>query len=240
MGSTSTDSSVNTIGGVTTYEQAQQKSLYGTSGEQTLGKDTFLKLLTTQLQHQDPLNPMDNTQFVAQLSQFSSLEQLTDANKRLDNLAVGISSVGSATMVNLIGKEVRAVGNAFHFDGTVDGKLQTKDLHYKLDSQATSGTLTIYDSAGSVVLSTQIDPTQLAAGDNTFVWNGKNSKGLPCEAGTYTFSVSAVNDKASIGVTTYTQGFVDQIDFSSGAAAPRVDGQTLTVDKIVQILDDKT
>lgn len=225
----STTSNVSSIGGVTSYEEYSNKSLYATPDSQALGKDTFLKLLTTQLQHQDPLNPMDNTQFIAQLSQFSSLEQLTNANDNLQGLAVGMSSVGNATMVNLIGKEVKAYGNGFHFDKG------TEVLNYNTAASAESVNLSIYDGNGNVVFTKSMGAQD--AGDHTFTWDGKNSAGITMPPGDYTFAVSATNGSSSVTTMTYTQGVVDQIDFTSGVAMPRIDGQNITVDKIVQILD---
>lgn len=225
-----TTTSVNQLGGVTSYEEYQRKDLYAASGNGTLGKDTFLKLLTTQLQHQDPLNPMDNSEFVAQLSQFSSLEQLTNANDNLLNMAVGMNSVGNATMVNLIGKEVKAVGDGFSYQKGVP-----ETLNYRTTATAEKVTVNIYDEAGNVVLSKNLG--SLEEGDHTFAWDGKNANGVVMAGGNYTFSVVASNGSTSVETVTYTQGLVDQIDFTSGVAMPRIDGQAVTVDKIVQILD---
>jgi len=225
----STSSNVNTINGVSSYEQYTQKSLYATPDAKSLGQDTFLKLLTTQLQHQDPLNPMDNSEFVAQLSQFSSLEQLTNANDNLQGLAVGMSSVGNATMVNLIGKEVRAVGDGFKKDSN------SETLHFDLGSAAENVTLSIYDADGNVVLQKGLG--SLDEGEASFTWDGKSSSGVPLGNGNYTFAVTATNGSSSVDVTTYTQGLVDQIDFTTGVARPRIDGQNVSVDKIVQIFN---
>lgn len=225
----STTSNVNNINGVTSYESYTQKSLYASQGTQSLGQDTFLKLLTTQLQHQDPLNPMDNSEFVAQLSQFSSLEQLTNANDNLQGLAVGMSSVGNATMVNLIGKEVRAVGNGFTKDSTAE------KLNFNLGTAADNAILSVYDADGNVVLQKSLG--SMDAGDHTFTWDGKNTQGAVQKNGSYTFAVSASNGDSSVNVTTYTQGLVDQIDFTTGVAMPRIDGQNVSADKIVQIFE---
>lgn len=220
---------VGGISGVTTYEQYSKKDLYS-GGTQSLGKDTFLKLLTTQMQHQDPLNPMDNSEFVAQLSQFSSLEQLTNANSNLQGLAVGMSSVGNATMVNLMGKEVKALGNGFGYEKGAE------TLNFHLEGSAESVVVSIYDAEGNLV--NQRSMSNQESGDHTFTWDGKSSAGTQMPAGNYTFSVQAANGSESIQVTTYTQGLVDQIDFTTGTARPRVDGQFITVDKIVQILEE--
>ena len=69
-----------------------------------MGKDEFLKLLTTQLQNQDPMNPLQNHEFVAQLAQFSSLEQLTSANTSLESLYLAMASMNNASMTQLLGQ----------------------------------------------------------------------------------------------------------------------------------------
>lgn len=225
-----TSSDVNSIAGVQSYESMLASSQAPATGSaQSLGQDTFLKLLTTQLQHQDPLNPMDNTEFVAQLSQFSSLEQLTNVNTSLDSMAMGMGSLGSATMVNLIGKEVRAAGNGFEYSGS------DKTLHFDLGSAAQNVTVTIYNDAGSVVR--QVSVGGKTAGENSFTWDGKNTNGVAVPNGNYTFKVSGLNDSNPVPVTTYTQGLVSQLDFINGAAAPKIDGQTVTVDKIVRVIE---
>jgi len=88
--------------------------------KQELGKDDFLRLFTTQLKAQDPLNPMDSTQFTAQLAQFSSLEQLTNINTQLTSLLQFQSSQQNATATGLIGKQVQLTTGAHH---TVTGVL---------------------------------------------------------------------------------------------------------------------
>src|SRR5512141_1710679 len=76
------------------------------TAKNTLGKDDFLKLLTTQMQHQDPLNPMDNTQFVAQLAQYSSVEELQNVGSRLDTLLVAEATTNQLGAASLVGRQV--------------------------------------------------------------------------------------------------------------------------------------
>ena len=83
----------------------------------TLGKDDFLKLFVAQLENQDPLSPMESTEFTAQLAQFSSLEQLTNANQNLEYLLMYQSSMNNAEAVNFIGNTVKASGNSISRNG---------------------------------------------------------------------------------------------------------------------------
>ena len=89
----------------------------GRQAQQSLGKDDFLKLLITQLSNQDPTSPMDNTQFIAQMAQFSSLEQMTNMNQefgKLNNMLVSSQAVGT------IGKTVDVDVGGVKTTGTVD------------------------------------------------------------------------------------------------------------------------
>src|SRR5512143_1369392 len=80
------------------------------AASKAMGKDAFLKLLITQLQHQDPLNPADSTEFTSQLAQFSSLEQLSNVNDNLTTLKLYQASINNAQAVSFIGKDIVAKG----------------------------------------------------------------------------------------------------------------------------------
>ncbi|HMK49488.1 MAG TPA: flagellar hook capping FlgD N-terminal domain-containing protein [Thermodesulfovibrionales bacterium] len=99
----------------------------GTQG--SMGKDQFMQLLVTQLKYQDPLNPMDNTQFATQLAQFSSLEQLTNISTQMDNLLTVQNSLGNTLTASFIGKNV-AYGGDQEGSGTVTGVSYDNDITY--------------------------------------------------------------------------------------------------------------
>lgn len=152
-----------------------------------LGKDDFLKLLVTQLQHQDPLNPADPAEFTAQLSQFSSLEQLFSVN---DNLTRMISSQGELEQISalsLLGRQITVKGGDFSFTG------QPVDLGYHLEENATEVKLHIQDQSGKTLAT--IAAGQLTAGDHTIVWNGTDANGQVLPPGAYRLSVSALKGK---------------------------------------------
>src|SRR6185295_3674273 len=94
---------------------SQLSSLAG--GNQALGKDAFLKLLIAQMKHQDPLKPMDDTAFVAQLAQFSSLEQQASTNKLLELVATQQQGLANNTIVGIVGKNVSVKGDKVIYDG---------------------------------------------------------------------------------------------------------------------------
>ncbi|HVP39530.1 MAG TPA: flagellar hook capping FlgD N-terminal domain-containing protein, partial [Candidatus Saccharimonadales bacterium] len=137
-------------------------TLTGT-GSTTLGKDDFLKLLTAQLQHQDPLQPMDNTAFVAQLAQFSSLEQLQNMNSSLSTDILLNQSVNNSLATGLIGRNIVAKGDQITL--AAGG---TADLSFNL-SAAADAKITVVDSSGKTVAT--LTPGHLGAGDQTVTWN---------------------------------------------------------------------
>jgi flagellar basal-body rod modification protein FlgD len=176
----------------------------------SLDRDAFLKLLTTQLQHQDPLNPADSTEFSAQLAQFSSLEQLTNVNKTLETLNLYQASINNAQAVGFIGKDIVANGKSIEMKSG-----QPVSCDYELPAAAKRVVVTIYDATGSFVR--DYEKTALAAGKQSLTWDGKNRNGNTVADGAYTFEVQAVDQKgAKLDVTTFSKGTVTGVTFEDG------------------------
>ncbi len=174
---------VSAIGGATS-------GLYS-PGSQTLGKDDFLKLLVTQLQNQDPMNPTDSTAFVAQLAQFSSLEQLSNVNDNLKVVQLFDQSINNAQAVNFVGKTVKASGSMFEL-----GSGETHEIQYQLGEDADAVYVSIYNSSGELVKKIEMD--QMTAGSQSVVWDGKDENGGAAPAGSYSFSLQAKNKDGEI------------------------------------------
>ena len=151
-----------------------------------LGMDAFLQLLVTQLQYQDPLSPMDDKEFVAELAQFSSLEQLTEINTGIDKL----SSIGQEQQllgaVNFIGKTIEATGTAVSLS---EGEATA--VTFSLPEDAATCLVNVLDSAGSIVRTVDLGAT--TAGDVEFAWDGKDYDGNVQDDGQYQVSVTATN-----------------------------------------------
>ena len=182
----------------------------------SLGKDDFLKLLLAQLKNQDPLNPADNTEFVAQLAQFSSLEQLTTMNTSLeDTLSFNQSmsaSINNAMMVNLIGSTVTARSEAVVFDGQ-----QSVPLQFELDTDITAGTIEISDGSGAVVRTISVD--EMTMGLQTVVWDGLTNGGVMAGEGAYTYTVTGLDNVLNeVEGTPVTTGTVEGISYRNGVA----------------------
>lgn len=178
--------------------------------------DTFLALLTTQLQNQDPLDPLDSSQFTEQLVQFSSVEQAINANKKLDQLVQLQTSNQLNGAVAYIGQTVEVVAN----------QLLLKDgvgrISYGLDGNAAQTIVNIVDQAGRTVRTVN---GETAAGRHEFEWDGRATNGAPVPDGVYNFTVTAVDadDKtvetvtASIGRVTGVETVDDVLTLNIGA-----------------------
>ncbi len=193
-----------------------------------LGKDDFLTLLLTQLQHQDPLSPQDSAEFTAQLTQFSTLEELTNVNSTLANILGSQQSMQNASATNLIGKEVRVPSNIAYLTDTAN-------LGFSLADNATSVNISVFNSSGALVLNEETGASE--AGINIYAWDGKDDNGTQLPAGTYTFEVEA-KDTAGDPVTTRTSlsGAVTDVLYEDNTTYLRLEGGiTTTLDKILSV-----
>jgi len=202
-----------------------------TAGSDQLDQQTFLNLLTTQMQHQDPLDPMSNEEFVAQLATFSSLEQLMMANGALESVYYGIASLNNAAMAGLVGTDVVALGDGISYSGEGD-----VELHFDAEADVANATVEITDSEGNVVWSGDIG--QLEAGEGSWTWDGTDFDGDQVEEGEYTFSITGEDaDGNEIEVTELIVGIVDEMDYSSGNPQPSVNGVTVDLADILRLTD---
>lgn len=202
------------------------------SSKTTMGKDDFLQLLITQMQNQDPLDPMKGTDYAAQLAQFSSLEQLTNISSSLDqNLsanAMMTNSITNALATTFIGKDVQASANSFQYTGGA-----TVNMGYSLPAQGLSATVQIYDSSGNLIRTLN---GSTANGMNTISWDGKNDKGASVGSGNYTFKVQATDlNGAALSATTYLMGKVTGVRFKADGAVFIIDGMEVPLSNIVEI-----
>lgn len=190
-----------------------------------LGKDAFLQLLTTQLKNQDPSNPVDNEAFVAQLAQFSSLEQLIGLQETMDNVYLGIAAMNNSSMSSLLGRDVVAVGNSFQLgpDGAT--------LHFETNAPYEGGTISVIDDGGNVVFTGDLEAGP--SGENSFFWKGQDFDGQPLDEGTYTFKVNMANEE--VAVQELIVGTVDEMDYSSGVPLPSVNGITVSLDQVLRL-----
>jgi flagellar basal-body rod modification protein FlgD len=190
--------------------------------------DQFLKLLTTQLQHQDPLSPLDPNQFTQELVQFSSVEQQIQTNTSLSTL---ISLQQNAQVTSALG----FLGHTVVISGTMADLANGKATwNYNINKPATA-TINVSDSTGKVVYSTTQGVTP---GQQTFTWNGQTSNGNVLSSGTYKISITATDANGqSVAVATQAQGVVTGVDVSQSPPALTVNGQSYPLNQIQQIVN---
>jgi flagellar basal-body rod modification protein FlgD len=180
-----------------------------TSGN-SMGKDAFMKLLVAQISHQNPLKPMDDTQFVAQLAQFSALEQTMGINKRLDDLATQQRGVANTQLSALVGKNITVRGTMTTLDSSGIGA----PISFTLDDNCTSVEVKIADASGKAVRTLNVGAK--TAGLTKLTWDGKGDNGLAQPPGPYTISVTAKNGDSAVLVNQETTGNLIGIDFTKG------------------------
>ncbi|MFJ2489298.1 flagellar hook assembly protein FlgD [Pseudomonas sp. NPDC087639] len=176
------------------------------TGKQALGKDAFLQLLVTQLKNQNPLDPQDNSEFVAQLAQFSSLEGITTLNDTVTGIAGNYNSSQALQASSLVGRSVIAQTDKAVVD-------TSKSLNGTVVVPASGAvSLSIKDADGKVVRT--IDMGTQKAGNASFIWDGKDASGAVAKAGTYTFTASATYDGKATSLVTYLPATVNSVTIS--------------------------
>ena len=164
-----------------------------------VNKEDFLLLLVEQLKNQDPLEPMDGTDFTAQLAQFSSLEQQTAMNDNRALLQDYSATLNRLSALDMIGKEVE-------FDGvgsgsvTINGDGQPIPLNFELADNAQEVVVDIYNDAGGRVATLEIGYYDL--GPQSFNWNGKDADGNVFSEGRYSFEVNARDELGQLVTST--------------------------------------
>jgi flagellar basal-body rod modification protein FlgD len=176
------------------------------SDKLTSNFSTFLTLLTTQLQNQDPLSPMDSNQFTQQLVQFSQVEQQIDSNKNLESLIALTKTQATTNAVSYLGKTLTVT------DGTAALQNGAAKWAYSLPSDSASTKLMITDSQGHAVFNTT---GETGSGLHAFSWDGKTSAGAVAPPGAYKLTVTAAgSDGSAITTAVASQGIVSEVDLT--------------------------
>lgn len=191
--------------------------------------ETFLLLLTAQLKNQDPLEPLDSSEFTSQLVQFTSVEQSIATNKHLESL-VSLSSASSANAaVSYLGKEVTADSFTSHLSNGSTG------WSFTLPEDSTETILTITDKNGDVVLS-KTQP--LTKGTHTYMWDGKDTNGADQPDGDYNLVIRTRNASGGLDArNAEVTGTVRAVTFENGQPVLEVSGTKVRLQDIISIVD---
>jgi len=191
--------------------------------------DTFLQLLTTQLQNQNPLDPLDTNQFTEQLVEFASVEQQINENTNLQTL-ISMQQTNEATSaLQLVGSTVTVGGNAAALDNAANSAA-TWNLTTTTPATAT---VTVTSAAGTTAYSGTMS---LNAGTQSFTWNGQGSNGQTWPDGTYKLSVTATGANGqAVSVSTKVQGVVSGVNLTSTPPTLTVNGQSVQIGQVTSI-----
>ena len=183
-----------------------------------LGRDEFFSLMVTQLQNQDPLQPLESDQFLAQVAQFSSVSSMQNIERSISDLATSMGSAQALQASTMVGREVVVPGNVVRHEAGSASRIGAD-----LPASAGAVSFEIQTPAGEVVR--RLDVGSQAAGLVSVQWDGKDNGGNDLAPGNYVFTAQAVNGTAGEALATLVGAKVDSV--SVGRNPP---GVTLNLD----------
>lgn len=185
-----------------------------------LDKNAFLKLLSSQLQNQDPFKPVDQKKFAADMAQFAQLEQLTNMNSNMKKSASGADNQAKFMGASFIGKAIHTKGTSVGYDGE-----STKvNLPFYLDKPAQKVLVRVFDKSNNMVA--QIEKDSMGLGSNSVQWNGVQFDNTTAVKGDYNFDVQAWDDEyQTFKGQTKAEGVVTGVNFENGQTILTVDGK---------------
>ena len=195
-----------------------------TTSSQTLANNfqTFLTLLTTQLQNQSPLDPLDTNQFTQQLVQFAQVEQQMKQNEQLASLVTMQKTMQLTQALNFVGTTAVVDGSTAELNGTATWTMNAPE--------AASATITVKSASGETAYSGNFN---VESGLTNFTWDGKGTDGTTWPAGKYTISVTAKNSSgASVAMSTEIQGKVEAVDVSKDPPVLTIGGLNFSLSQI--------
>jgi len=233
----SASSALSQLGGATssttsstTPSSSSTATAAGTSMQSLAGNfNTFLQLLTTQLQNQDPLDPLDTNQFTQELVEFASVEQQVNTNSNLQTLITLQQTTEATSALQFIGSTVTATGNTATLSNAT-GSPATWNINSAAPATAN---ITITNSSGQTAFT---GTTTLNAGTQTYTWNGKGNSSVVWPDGNYTMTISATGANGQpVTVSTQIQGIVSGINLSQNPPQLTVGGQSIPISQIQSI-----
>ncbi len=208
------------------------KAATATGSADTLGKDDFLKLLLTELQHQDPTSPMDSDKILTQTSQLATLESSTKTNTALENLTTQLKQSVNSNATALIGKMGSIGSDAISLSS---GK-STYEVYFPTEIK--TGTLTIADSTGTTVKT--VDLSTVAAGKSgvlSFDWDGTDNSGTLVKDGAYSVTATYVDSTGAAKTTAFGVYPVESVRYDSGSTYIKLGSQYYAMSDVVEFYD---
>ncbi|HEY4184005.1 MAG TPA: flagellar hook capping FlgD N-terminal domain-containing protein [Polyangia bacterium] len=222
------------IPGITNPADNPAPSTTTATGSSALGKDEFLKILVAQLQNQDPTQPQDSSQFVAELAQFSSLESQQNTVSDLNALMVGQATANSTAATAFIGKTVGYQGGNVNWDGQAGVSVDVN-----LGSAADKVSVAIANAQGQVVRTLQLGAH--GAGDLQVAWDGRDDKGTVVAAGSYTMQPAAFDASGNaVSGSLSTTGVVSGVTFQGGVPYLQIGSSLVQMSEVTSINERNT
>ncbi len=212
----------------TLAETKSQKS----SAKLAADMDSFLLLLTTQLKHQDPLSPLEPTEFTSQLVAFAGVEQQITMNKSLEDLLVLQNSSFAASVVGFIGTDVQAQGNKVPLQDS------SAEFTYNLSGNAKTVVVAIADSNGKIMYT---QAGELTGGEHKFKWDGKDMNNFQQPDGPYTVTVTPIGfEDEPVEARVKVKGRVSGVTMAGGSAVLDVGGVSIDLENVLSITEAQT
>jgi flagellar basal-body rod modification protein FlgD len=221
-------SQINTTSSSSSSSTSSTAQAAGANASQQLAGNfnTFVQLLTTQLQNQ---NPLDTNQFTQQLVEFASVEQQIDMNTNLQSLITMQQTTEATSALQLVGSTITVGGNS----ATLSNATSTPATWSLTTSTPANATVTVTNSSGSTAYSGTLS---LNAGTQSFTWNGQGSNGQTWPDGVYTLSVKATGANGqAVTVSTQVQGVVSGVNLNSNPPTLKVNGQNVQISQVTAI-----
>jgi flagellar basal-body rod modification protein FlgD len=186
------------------------------------------------LANQDPTKPQDSSQFVAQLAQFSALEQQQNTVSRLDSLLIGQATANQTSASSFIGKEVNYRGSTLEWQGT-----DPVAAGATLSSDAATVSVVVTDASGNQVRTLQLGAH--AAGDLSLSWDGRNDTGVAMPSGNYSLQATATDSNgAAVPISLTNSGTVTGVAFQGGVAQLKVGDNLIKMSDVTSINERNT
>jgi flagellar basal-body rod modification protein FlgD len=204
------------------------------TGNANLDKDAFFKLMLTQMKNQDPTNPLKSHEMAAQLATFTSLEQMQNMNKSLEDLKEAQKPMQNYEALNLIGKSV--AGDSSQVIRGVNDKSHDFKFNLPLDAQEVK--VSVRNSEGELLRTYEMK--NVKKGENKISWNGEDERSQKMPPGEYRFSAEATNANGKkIAIKTNFDGVITGVSYSQAGPILHVGDQAIRFSDVQKITDPR-
>lgn len=213
-----------------TLTQAAHRAQQTASQRQTLAGDfdDFLNLLTVQLQHQDPLSPMDSTEFTNQLVSFAGVEQQINTNEKLNSLVnFGLTNINTQAL-GYVGLKANYQSNEAYYDGQ-----EPVDITFAIEGAPVNASIRIMDDEGKTI---KLIQGQAVAGRQDVVWDGTDQLGQQVSAGTYQVRIDSVNEQGNtLNAQILVSGIVRGVESQDGVPLLLIGERAVPMGNIINV-----